>query len=332
MGHFRMLASVIFLAVGQKDGTGDGSFCSRGLSVPPRDLLEDHDRPSVDVMFAQAPLFSTHGNQMFGWFGVYHTALVFRQEQADGNMWYWTLEFDAVAGPLGAVAPEIKQHENGDTDLQWHSDARFCLTEGDEPLWGLKHWSHAFQTAATLTSAEVRRVFNEAVLPFNGTGIGSEPQYQLWNLAPNFDVKDVTCADGVVWVLHFIATQLKADVLSKLGDFRTTTLDVTNADLLEPVNMSNPEHKAKVVKFYRKQVEIWGKDASLFRRVFDFFQVFPMKYIHSAATGTYYRVRGPKFPSVFTGFKIAFRSKRLTAPPFKVTNASSLFEAPDVLV
>lgn len=271
-------------------------FCLDGISLP--DFADDAGDPSVDIILAQAPLFSTNpaiGNKL-GLLNLYHTSLVFAQ-RSDASVRYWTLEFDFTGGNiLRGIAPFI----NGD-ELTWDSDARYCLTEG--LLWGREHWTKSFEVAMTLTADQVLRAFTDFVIPVNSTASATKPQYQLWRVA-QFSwfgrpkrtlVEDITCADGAVWFLHHVATKLQ--VAPRAGFRSTGTATYVDVNRLEPVDTDDPIQWRDVVKFYRKIVDLTSANKSFLHRLFDLMNIaVSRKYVYDTNTKVYYRIHSTTEP------------------------------------
>ncbi|CAJ1361388.1 unnamed protein product [Effrenium voratum] len=168
-------------------------WCATGIKMP--DFREDGGQPSVEVMMAQSPLFSTNPNigTKLQWLNLYHTALVFVQKVPGQEVKNWTVEFDSVTNVLGAIKPQIE----GDQVI-WDHDARFCATEG--VLWGEAHWSKIFEVVLRLNADQARRIFTEFIPAVNETSPATKPLYQLMRAESTTNgetlVKDITCGDG----------------------------------------------------------------------------------------------------------------------------------------
>jgi len=291
------------------------AFCGEGVSWFPQ--LADRDA-EFDVIVAQAPLFSTNkwiGKKM-SLFGMYHTALIFAQKSTLGYSSHWTLEFDAVDGVFDAVLPQIV-----DGNITWKNDARFCLTQG--LLWGRLHWTKTYSVAATLSLKQVDAIFTDVVLPYNGTGPGTLPHYQLWRMQPaiaDYYVRDTTCADGVAWILHYIATHLNVKPGPGLLHFRSSSV-VPRSYKLRPINASETEIWASMVKYYERQIELVrgvsvdGEHASALTRLVDAFSEVPMKYVYDAGTAKYYEIFVGRL-LIFPFFRFTFNDKSMASPPF----------------
>jgi len=330
-----MLSRAVIILASISMTIADDPFCYNGVSWPPQNMT---DLPSadVDVIVAQAPLFSNVqliGDKL-GWWGMFHTALVFRQT-SNGTTRFWTLEFDAAHNVVDAVLPMIVNGTNGSQpQLVWRSDARYCLTEDSKPLLGRWHWTKTYKVAAVVNKQQLHRTFQDVVWRFNGTEPGTGPQYQLWGYVPevaDMQIKDVMCADGVAWVLHYLASNVAVEALAGLHDYRGTTLQ-SRAYSLEIVNMSDANESAAVVAYYELQIELvrgnsaGGGKASWLTRILDVFAVVPMQFVHDANTKTYYRVIGQHFPyfrAVFPFYNGLFVNMPFESPPFPPSNVSA---------
>lgn len=297
-------------------------FCTVG--VPKADFAEDEGVPSIEVILAVAPLFSTNPKigSSLGQLGLYHTAIILAQGSGTSRH-YWTLEFDSTKGSIihGAV-PTIRGEQ-----LSWDNDARYCLTDG--LLWGRGHWKKEFDHVATITKQQAQRVFNELVLPINSSTHGGFPQYQLWRVVRtpglrlpkgaegslrqhflniNTLVGDVTCADGINWVLHFITKDLGVP-LRQGFQYRGTTV-WANADHIEAVDTSNPEVWQDVLAYFKRQGHLVSGPSFLGELV-SLPGIFPIKYIYSANKNMYYRLHGNMPPFLH----VEYAPSLLVAPP-----------------
>merc|ERR1719261_2261731 len=93
-------------------------FCLDGKSDVPAEW-DGAVNPSIEVIYAQAPLFSTNPKigQAGKYLNLYHTAIALRQTNTVSNaeQKYWTLEFDVQSGSIvDATLPLI----DGET-LTW---------------------------------------------------------------------------------------------------------------------------------------------------------------------------------------------------------------------
>lgn len=278
-------------------GTSAEAFCSGG--VQDIDLQEDNGKTSVNVMIAQAPLLSDVpqiGNKL-GWFGAYHTSVIFRQDLGGITIpKYWTLEFDGIAGSVfNLMMPEVV----GD-QLKWNSDARFCLTRNI--MWGRDHWSKAFDSVAALTANQTKQLFQEFVRPLNASSHGVKPQYQMWRVAKQNTkgeslgdvlVGDVTCSNGPSWLLHYVQTHF--GVQTPPGYVYRSSSAVMHAATIEPVNSTDPFEWAKVVNYYKQMAGLLGKSSKL-DKLWDLFQFLRHEYVYDTNEQKYFRLHGNRFP------------------------------------
>lgn len=272
-------------------------FCTNGISE-----LQLQEDGVVDVILAQAPLFSTSPqihDRLGNYFGMYHTSIVFAQ----GDKSYWTLEFDFVGGSiLRGLIPEIHNKS-----LIWRNDARYCLTKG--LLWGRGHWNKTFEVVAQLTAHQASRAFEDLVLKVNSTAHGAWPQYQLWRVARptgifdrpkgNILVQDITCGDGAMWVLHYIATTLNVPLQKGLR-FRSTAT-VLLADAVQAVDTSDPKQMEDVIQYFTEMAAL-TKNTSALDKVLDVLDLLPPRYAYDTNRRVYYRLMGSRFPYVHTMF------------------------------
>mmetsp|Transcript_43596 Transcript_43596/g.135650 ORF Transcript_43596/g.135650 Transcript_43596/m.135650 type:complete len:339 (-) Transcript_43596:82-1098(-) len=304
-------------------------FCKTG--IPRASFAEDGGKPSIDVILAVAPLFSTNpkiGGKL-GMLGLYHTALALAQKSPSGETRYWTLEFDFTKGSIIAGAMPTIDGEK----LSWDNDARYCLTDG--LLWGRDHWKKQFDTVMTISKEQAERMFDELVFPVNSTAHGSFPQYQLWRVVRspgaklpgnlegprkqhvlnlNTMVGDVTCADGINWVLNYIKNDLGVPPHQSF-QYKGTTVWVT-AHKLEKVDVTDPAAWAEIVSYYSSQRKIVS-NVSMVEKVMGLPAFFPMKFIYNANTNTYFRVHGNRPPYMH----IEYAPSLLLAPPFNYGKA-----------
>ncbi|CAK0823919.1 unnamed protein product, partial [Prorocentrum cordatum] len=263
-------------------------FCTDGIAAPA--LRSDGGIPSVDVILAQAPLFSTnpHIGDLGKYFSVFHTALVFAQGQDEGRR-YWTLEFDFTgANILQGITPAI----NG-TTLAWSNDARFCLSDGIK--WGLKHWDQTYETVARVTADMWTRTFNDLVLARNQTEYDMPPQYQLWRVAEEdwfgrtgkVFIEDVTCNNGPIWIFDYMQSKLNI-TLQPNFTFRGTQI-IINAQSVEEVNVSDPVQWQAVVEYYRGMTEMLSSNV---RKIGAFLGAFHQRFVYDTNAKKYYRLHG----------------------------------------
>jgi len=273
-------------------------FCEQGIKNPL--LAEDGGQPSISVIVAQAPLFSTNHyiGKSAGLFGLFHTALVLEQG-VNGTQQYWTLEFD-IAGKsiVTGVVPQIISGPSGDK-LFWDCDVRYCLTRG--LLWGRKHWTKSFETVLHATKAQVELAFAAVVHPVNSSLHGMGFRYQPWLVArtklldrPNdILIKDITCTDGVNWFVHHLV--MKLGILPKHDWILRGTSIVVRSNAVLPVNTENLWEWRDVVQYYKKFAELTNPKVSLLRKIEDVFKLLPIKYVYDANSGIYYKVLDNSF-------------------------------------
>jgi len=260
----------------------------------------------VDIILAQAPLFSVNpaiGKKM-GWIGMYHSAIILAQNER-----FWTLEFAAVTNVLSTALPTIRGDE-----LTWSNDARYCITEGI--LWGREHWSETYDVVMTVNSAHARRAISDFVGSINTTSHGSKPQYQMFKVVSDglFEQKktlidDITCSQGIVWFLDYIARVL--GVPPRKGfKLRLTSTEV-HARSVELVNTTVEKEWADVVDYFKHMASL-AEGASPLQIVWRL-ATLKIKYIYDANDEVYYRIHGNHFPSFWT----TFHKKTLVPPPWQ---------------
>ncbi|CAE7907541.1 unnamed protein product, partial [Symbiodinium microadriaticum] len=78
------------------------------------------------------------------------------------------------------------------------------------------HWSKMFDLALQLTSTQATKIFTDLIPSVNRTAHQSRPLYQLWRVTRREPeqtlIKDITCGDGINWILHFASTRLQVPV------------------------------------------------------------------------------------------------------------------------
>jgi hypothetical protein len=286
-------------------------FCTDGIAAPA--LASVGGTPSVDVILAQAPLFSTDPRigDLGKYFNAFHSALVFAQGQGEQRH-YWTLEFDFTgANLLEGITPAI----NG-TALAWSNDARFCLSDGIK--WGLKHWDQTYETVARVTADQLRRTFNELVLAKNQTKHGMPPQYQLWRVAEQdwlghvgkVFIEEVTCNEGPIWIFDYMQKELSI-TLEPNFTFRGTQV-IVNARSVEEVNVSDPVQWQSVVEYYRTLIEM---TTSTPRKIAAVLGAFHQQFVYDANARKYYKLIGssPRY------LRILYEAFPLAPPPWPTT-------------
>ncbi|CAJ1370415.1 unnamed protein product [Effrenium voratum] len=288
-------------------------WCATGTKLP--DFTEDEGQASVELVYAQSPLFST--NPKIGtklrWLNLYHTALVVVQKLPGVEPKNWTIEFDSVTNVAGAVLPNISG-----MNLTWNNDARYCVTEGI--LWGEAHWSKMFEVAVRLSAAQARQIFTEFIPSVNNTAHHTKPLYQLWRAQSRTDetlVKDITCGDGVNWILHYAATVLQVKPVAGF-ELKFTSI-VFRADRLDPVDSSE---WTEVVKYFQSLVQFMGPHQSELQRFLEFLHLMPIHYVYDSNAKAYFRVEGNHFPWL----EIQYQPIDLEGPPWNHTELTRLPE------
>jgi hypothetical protein len=284
----------------------------------------------VDVIFAQAPLFSANpkiGDKL-GLLNLYHTSLVFAQGEGPSRR-YWTLEFDFIGGNLvkGLVPDIIVNQSSGMESLHWRNDARYCLTDG--LLWGQKHWSKRFDVLMSISPNEAKGAFHEFMMASNTTS-----KYQLWRVAQtNFRgeieatfVKDTTCADGAVWFVHYLFSQFARAVPSKPVDLRATVV-VVEATHVEAVNTNDLDAWRNVVGFYKQLVDLTSGNKSTMHKLEELAEVFfERKFVYDSNVGVYYEIHGNWLPWM----RWEYASFPLTGPPWVAKGPMQLLDTSGV--
>jgi len=299
-----LLSLALYLPCHAQQPSSD--WCNTGIAVP--DFEDDGGAPSVDVFVVQSPLFSTNPTigQKLGWFDLYHTGIVLRQQLPGASPRNWTVEFDSVTNVLGAVLPQIDN-----ATLSWNNDARYCVTTG--VLWGEAHWSKMFDKAMQLTSRQAQRIFSDFIPSVNNTAHNNRPLYQLWRAEDREDkllVKDITCGDGVNWFLHFANLQLGVPVLEGF-ELKFTSI-VFHADRLTSIDVGGEEWP-NVVKYFQGMVDALEAKESKFGRLLDFLHLVPVHYVYDGNAKAYFKVVGNHFPWM----SARYRTASLEGPPWQ---------------
>jgi len=291
-------------------------FCLDGISAP------DFSRDSqVDVIFAQAPLFSTNPKigEKLGLLNLFHSSLLFAQGEGASRR-YWTLEFDFIGGNLiRGLIPEIVVNQSSHVEsLEWHSAARYCLTNG--LLWTRKHWSKRFDVLMSLPADDAARAFHDFMSAYNSTSSNDAgAQYQLWRVAKTniwgdveaTFVKDTTCADGAVWFAHYLSTIAKVGSAAPI-DLRATVV-VVEATHVEAVNTNDVDEWRNIVDFYKKLTDLTSGNSSIVHKLVVLAEVFfERKYVYDSNVGVYYAVYGNYVPWM----RWEYAHFPLTGPPW----------------
>jgi len=282
-------------------------WCATGIAVP--DFAEDAGvTPTVNAYVVQSPLFSTnpHIGKKLGLFDLYHTAMVFRQEIPGQEPRNWTVEFDSVTNVLGAVLPKI---DNG--TLSWNNDARYCVTPG--VLWGEAHWSKMFDLALQLTSVQATKIFTDLIPSVNRTAHQSRPLYQLWRVTRREPeqtlIKDITCGDGINWILHFASTRLQVPVEASF-ELKFTSI-LFHADRLNPVAVGS-EQWPDVVKYFEGMIQAMASHQTLLERLLEMLHLMPVHFVYDSNAKAYFQVIGNHFPWL----SAEYRTVPLEGPPW----------------
>jgi len=301
-------------------GQNAAHWCATGIKQPHFAHDEGHP-PSIDIILAQSPLFAnspTFGRKL-GLLNLFHTALVLTQQVPGTSVVRnWTVEFDPTTNVLGAVLPKAITN----TGMVWDNDARFCVTDG--VLWGEGHWSKSYKVVMRVSAAQARRVFKEFVLPLNTTAHNNKPTYQLWKVESNDKpektlIKDITCGDGALWILHWLATAAGAQAHADF-EFRSTTITF-HADRVEKVNIHNATEWAGVVQQFQDMVTLAGKGTSIPERLDEAWKAFaPVKYVYDSNSGTYFHVIGNRFPF----FQVGYELIPLQGPPWSILGSRAV--------
>jgi len=296
-------------------------FCHQGIGPQ-----ADFSNEPVEVIFAQAPLFSTVPavGDKGKYLNLFHSAIVLAQG-ADTTRRYWTLEFDFTGGDiLSSIVPQFKfdPFVPGAVKMVWQNDARFCLEDG--PKWGVKHWSKRFEVVTTISAVQAKQTFTDLVAGVNNTAPNTKPAYQLWRVAKKWPdaevlVQDLTCADGALWFLHHIATVHKA-IFPPSFQFRATAT-ILNAETIAPVNMKDWKAVDRMAIYFKLMKDMIGAKKPMLERLTDALLLLhdKKKYVYDSNTETYYELSGNKLP--FINFEYAHYP--LMGPPWGHTNSTS---------
>jgi len=295
-------------------------FCTDGISKA--DLAENE---AVEVIFAQAPLFSTNPSigQKGKYLNLYHTCIVLAQG-AGSSRRYWTLEFDFTGGDvLKSIIPQFHLNLSapGGVSMVWHNDARYCLTEGIK--WGEQHWTKNFQILFDVTAAQVQQTFTDLVSVVNTTAVDTKPEYQLWRVAKKSPdssmlVQDMTCADGALWFLHHLKTVHKA-IFPPTFEFRGTAT-ILNADHVKKVDMSDWKAVDKMALYFKIMADLVGANKSMAHRLIDVLLLVheSKKYVYDSNMQVYYELSGNNLPWIW----FEYAQYGLLGPPWLQPNST----------
>eukprot|EP00933_Yihiella_yeosuensis_P051349 TRINITY_DN49273_c0_g1_i1.p1 TRINITY_DN49273_c0_g1~~TRINITY_DN49273_c0_g1_i1.p1 ORF type:complete len:363 (-),score=46.52 TRINITY_DN49273_c0_g1_i1:55-1038(-) len=306
-----------------------GGWCDAGISFP--DFAKDNDVASIDVIVAQSELF--HNNpkigRKLGLFNLYHTALVLVQRVPTEHSTIvrnWTVEFDSTTNVLGAILPQVRN----DT-LLWDNDARYCLTEGI--LWGKEHWSKSYEVAMRITAKQATKLFTDFVLPVNASARHTKPLYQLWKIKSRDRplsktlIRDITCGDGVNWMMHYANTKLGVSLMPHF-QYKVTEI-VFHADRVEPVDTKVPAAWTDVLQNYKDMVQLVRGNASIWKKFEDIKRVFlPLKYVYDSNSETYFHVVGNRLPF----FEATYQATELQGYPWAAAVPSEIEATASVVI
>jgi len=294
------------------------AFCTHGIGAQ----ADFSDEP-VEVIFAQAPLFSTIKaiGDKGKYLNMYHSAIVLAQG-ADTTRRYWTMEFDFTGGSiLTSIVPEFKFNPfaPGHLKMVWHNDARYCLEANghDGPKWGIDHWSKRFEVVTTISAVQAFQTFTDFVAGVNNTAPDTKPAYQLWRVAKKWPdtevlVQDMTCADGALWFLHHLVTVHNATLPPGFEFHATAT--VLNAEKVVPVNMKDGKAVDKMAIYFKIMKDFIGAKKPIWERLIDVLLLVheEKKYVYDSNSEIYYELSGNKLP--FINFQYAHYP--LMGPPW----------------
>lgn len=272
------------------------AFCTDGIAQA---NFDEHE--SIDVIVAQAPLFSTNRKvgKLFGLIQSYHSSLLFAQGSGTSRR-YWTLEFDNTAPSfLDGVVPTFESNgsAHGRVSFLWHNDARYCLSGGLK--WGLDHWSQRFDIVTSISADQAKHAFKDFLSVVNVTQQGVRPQYQLWRVATadlvgrikKTLIADTTCNDGVVWFLHYLKSELHATFADDFV-FKGTIV-LFKAKRVEKVNIEDPAQLEEMLVYWRRLRDMTSAHKPLLGRLSDLVKfALHRKYVYDNNAGVFYRLFG----------------------------------------
>lgn len=238
---------------------------------------------------------------------MFHTALLLSQgnNTSEAPLRYWTIEFDFTGD---SVIDGTMPHIDGST-LTWHTDVRYCLTEGI--YWGRDHWTETFETVFKITAQQAQNTL-QYMSRVNATGRSGPPtpQYQLWRVehttwthpfGGKALVEDQTCATGIVWLLNYIRNELHVNFEKENFRIRGSQA-IVGANRLQLVDPSNAAQWEDVVDYYIHYKEL-AENVSMFKKVLDVKRLFlPAKYVYDANADKYYKVIGNHLPWIRVHF------------------------------
>lgn len=303
--------TALFLLVGGAQAGFDYPFCTTGISK-----ANFSENEPVEVIFAQAPLFST--NPSIGdkgkYFNLYHTCIVLAQG-AGSSRRYWTLEFDFAGGSI--LQSIVPQFQSTGFPMVWHNNARYCLTEG--VLWGEEHWSKSFRILFAVTPAQIQQTFTDFVGSVNTSTPDTKPQYQLWRVAKKWPdsemlVQDSTCSDGVLWFLHDL-TSVHNVMLPPDFEFRATVVRL-NAERVVAIDKNDKQKVDNMVVFFKIMSDLISANKSIAHRLLDVLELGlgGRKYVYDTNSEVYYELSGNRLPWI----SFEYASYSIMGPPWRL--------------
>jgi len=273
------------------------------------DVLPKLSNTSMEVYWAQAPLFSSNPNigDLLGKFNLYHTAIVFEQD----NETAWSLEFDITAQnkPHSKFTAGFLPDIVGDA-LIWDNDAKWCLTEG--VLLTRDHWQKQYEKIADIEAETFRKLVDEFVPSLNGTNHKNSTgkalaynMYQVHNPLGKAISQDVTCANGAMWIREFLVNE---GVNVTDIDWRVTRTFIGTIEPTEVVWEDELEW-TMMLRYFRGQAELINGNATVAEKILMLNATLPMRYWFDPVLQKYWKLGGVDF-----GFDMPIIS--YTNPPF----------------
>jgi len=267
------------------------SHWCEGMAMGDVQLQDDAD---VEVIWAQAALFSANnGSTILGNFGLFHTAVVFKQ----GDL-AWTLEFDNSAtnmetSPSGAgYYPVIDEVEAA---LSWdYNAARWCLTTG--VLHTVDHWKQSYKTIATISPSRFQSIFTDLVEPTNSSDSTAPPFYNMWHIWTRTPqdlefVPDITCASGAIWIRDYLVSH----GFNITEDLKATRIHIP-VDSVSRVGPSDSEWP-DVITFYKGLRQVFAGSGNMIDKFLSLLNTLPLSYAFDGnnATHPYLKLEGQRF-------------------------------------
>lgn len=274
-------------------------FCLDGISS-----AEFANNEPVEVIIAQAPLFSTNpaiGDKL-KYLNLYHSTIIFAQGSSKRR--YWTLEFDYTGGNvLKAIVPQMVPNASapGGVSMIWNNDARFCLSNGLK--WGREHWSKTYESVTNISAVKAQSAFKSFISTANGTARGMQPQYQLWRVAhtgllghvKQTFVEDITCNNGAIWFLHHLSTVEGAALRAEFA-FRGTAT-ILKAHRVEEVSPDDPKKAEAMVHYFQTLSDMVVSNKSMAHKFLDLMEwTIERKFVYEPNTKVYYELFGSFLP------------------------------------